>query len=651
MSRREADPTEGTTPVAETTCLENESLRVDIAVEPALRITATDKRTGAVWECPASPFILHYWHASSFEVRRCPVDRARGWEFRLIPDDHRISLHCMWPRAACGFRVVLEIDGPSLKIAVPGRRLIENRKPEVRLMALDVLPGFGGAKTGEDGFLLIPHDRGTLCRFDKTDERESAMLLYAGDRALTAPVFGVRRGAAGLLGIIAEGEFTTELVFAANGGPGRNLTYVHPRVRPRLQSADEIDEDANHVLLYRFLDEDAASVAGMAETYRTYLTDVCGQATLRKRAETRPSLPGVAAAVGVHVPLAEKRRKERMTGDGELQIKTRFEDLAAMATQMKSAGLDNVVVTLVGWNCEGQDGLYPTRFPVESDAGGADAMSRAVELVRVQGFHIGTLDNYTDMYRRSPAFNQSYSARQLGGQPWRGGVWAGGQSYIICPQETNERYVQRDMRRLCDLGVEGLLFLDHCPGPGVLRCYDEDHPLTRAEYAREVRKIIEAAQATFGLCRISGPSLFAALTADSCMCPVGTTPSIDGLEPEWFDDEPVPFLPIVLHGLTLLAGDADADPLRVIEYGAAPVYSATATELPRKLPAMAALARRYANEIAPLASAFIESHETPGEGLVAVGYSTGAAVLINRTDEPAEVGGATVGPQDFLVTQ
>jgi len=637
--------------VAETTCLENESLRVDITVEPSLRIAVTDKRTGTVWECPASPFMLHYWHAPSFERRSCPIDRARGWEFRLIPDDGRISLQCMWPRAACGFRAILALDGPSLKVTVPARRLIENRKPDVRLMAIDILPGFGGVRTGEDGFLFIPHDRGTLCRFNKTEERETSMLLYAGDRALTAPVFGIRREQAGLVGIISKGEFSTELVFAANGGPERNLNYVHPRVRPRLQSADEIDEDADHELLYRFLAEGAASYADMAKAYRSHLTDSCRQALLQERAETRPALPGVVAAVGIHIHLAEKRRKTRMSGDGELQVKTRFEDVAGMAKQMKAAGLEHAVITLVGWNCEGQDGLYPTRFPVESDVGGADAMSQAVENIRKEGFLVGALDNYTDMYRRSPAFNRSHSARQLGGQPWRGGVWAGGQSYIICPRQTNERYVQRDMRRLCDLGLEGLLFLDHCPGPGVLRCYDEEHPLTRAEYAREVCNVIETAQATFGLCRVSGPSMFVALAADSCMCSVLTTPPIDALDPEWFNDEPVPLLPIVLHGLVLLAGDADADPLRVIEYGAAPVYDTTLAELPQKLPAMTALAQRYTLEIAPLATALIDSHEMLGEGLIKVTYSTGAAVLINRTDGPAEIGGVAVGPKDFLVTQ
>ncbi len=633
----------------ETACLENDDLKVEITADPALRIAVTDKRAGTVWTAPGSPFVLHYWHAPFFEPRSCPVDRGRGWEIRLIPAEDRLLLQCIWPRAACGFRALFALDGTTLKVTLPGRRFVENRKPDVRLMAIDVLAGFGAVRTGEDGFLLIPHDRGAVCRFDKTEPRETAMLFYAGDRSLTAPVFGVSRGTAGFIGIAAQGEFDTELVLAANAGPERNQNYGHPRIRPRLQSADELDEDTDYELVYTFLAGDDVSYVDMAKTYRAYLTDVQGALPLARRAETRPTLPSIVSAATIHIHLAEKRRKERMTGDGELQVKTRLDEISAMARQMQGAGLDNAILIFVGWNCEGQDGLYPTRFPVESDIGGADAMSQALESVKSLGFQVGALDNYTDMYRRSPAFNRNYSARQLGGQPWRGGVWAGGQSYIVCPRETNDRYVQRDMRRLSDLGVQGLFFLDHCPGPGVLRCYDEEHPLTRSEYAQQIVRVIEAAQTVFGLCRVSGLSMSIALKADSCLCPVAIPPSIDHLEREWFAGEPVPFLPIALHGLVLLAADADADPLRVIEYGAAPVFNTTAAELPRKLRAMAGLARRYTGEVAPLATATIESHEIPADGLIRVGYSTGAEVLINRTDEPAEINGAKVGPEGFLV--
>ena len=56
----------------------------------------------------------------------------------------------------------------------------------------------------------------------------------------------------------------------------------------------------------------------------------------------------------------------------------------------------------------------------------------------------------------------------------------------------------------------------------------------------------------------------------------------------------------------LLAGDADADPLRVIEYGAAPVYNTTLAELPQKLPA-----RKGWKKSNPLASSRLPSCVRP----------------------------------------
>ena len=638
--------------MAETTSLENDLLKIDIDTEPTLRISLTDKRSGVAWECPGAPFTLHYWQACHFSVRSCPATHDRGWEFRLLPDEETVSVQCTWPRAACGFRAVLRLDGPALEILFPGRRMVENRRSDVRLMGVDVLPGLGGARTGEAGHLLLPLSRGALCRFDKTVTRETSLLFYAdGDRALTAPVFGTCRDDAGFLGIVDEGEFNAELVLTANGGAERNLNFAHLRLRTRFHSSDALDEDAQYRLRYVFLNGGDASTVGMAKAYRHYLLDKRNYPTLGARTKRTPALANLVRAMTVNVHLAEKRLVTRMSGDGDLAVKTRFDEAVQIAQKIKKAGVENATIVLVGWNCEGKDGLYPTRFPVESAVGGAEAMSRAARAIQAMGFQTGALDNYTDLYRRSPAFNVDFSAKQLGGEPWRGGTWAGGQSYAVCPSQARERYAHRDMRRLRDLGLEGMLFLDHCPGPGVFACHDEEHPATRAEYAGHVVDLIRDAQGAFGVCRTSGPHVFAALKAETCTFPVQDMPGIHNLEEDWFADELVPFLPMALHGVVLMAADARADLLRTVEFGAAPVYDVTKDDADGMVKEMSDFFLRYMKELAPLAAEFVESYETQGEGVIAVGYSNGAEVLINRTDDPVRIRGVQVQPKDFKVKQ
>ncbi len=635
--------------MAETPLLENDILRLDIEAEPTLRLRVTDKRSGSEWACPGPPLALHYWDAPHFRSRLCPVEHEAGWEFRILPEDERIGVQCTWPKAACGFRVLFQLEEAALLVMVPGRRVVENRSFDIRNMALDILPGFGAVRTGEPGFVLAPKGRGTVWHFNKTESLTSEMLFYARDhRGLNAPVFGLAREADALLGIAATEEFDAELVMSANAGPERNLNGAHLRTRLRFHSSDPLRE-TDSVMRYEFLPREEATILGMAHAYRNFLTETLGEAPLADRLARLPMLDYACRSVFVHLLIAEKRKQSRMTGDGELEVKTRFAEVPGIAQKLKAAGVENAVLIMDGWNCEGRDGLYPTRFPVEHAAGGADAMESAIRGVDPTGYEVGALDNFVDMYRRSPVFNAELGAKQLGGGHWRGGIWAGGQAYVICPRQALDRHVQRDLRRLRDLGLEGLLYLDHCPGPGVLQCRDPEHPLTRSEYADCIRSIINACKNIFGACQVSGFNVFASLAADACVCPVTELPSLDGLEPEWYADASVPFLPIALHGVVLMTGDADADPLRVIEYGAVPSFVTNAHEADRDIERIAHLSRRFAADLAPLVDQFIESHEQVDEGLIRVGYSNGATVLINRTNEPGGIGGVDLDARSFRI--
>ena len=629
--------------------LENEHIRVDVELQPTLTLLVTDKRNGFSWECPGAPFSFHYWQASQFAVRTTPLAADRGWEFRPVHDKSGQTIQCSWPRGACGFRVNFRLEGPALDLTLAARRFVENRPFDARLMAIDILPGFGGAKTGENGFLMIPRGNGTLCRFDKPSQRATSLLAYAGgDRALTAPVFGIAHDSAGLLGITARGQYNTELVVRTGDGPGNDRTWAGPRARLRFAPGDPL-EYTDFLFRYCFLDRDQTNLAGMAKAYRSYLIESEGRSTLRARIGQNPLLEYAASSPVIHVHMAEKRKKSRMTGDGELVVRTQFGQVPRIARAIQKAGLEQASLVLVGWNCEGNNGLYPARFPVERAVGGADAMNEALNSVRQLDFQVGALDNYTDLYRRSPASRDEFTAKQPGGRPWRNGVWAGGQAYVVCPHQARERHAQRDMRRLHDLGLDGVLHLDHMPGPGVLRCDDPQHPLTRSQYAQEMVAIVHMARDTFGLCRVSGASVFLALEADSCIVPVEEPAVVDDLDPAWFADESVPFLSLALHGITLIAADADADPLRVAEFGAVPFFHLSAEDQARVIPKLVDFGRRYVSDLAPLAEQFIESYETPAEGLRAVGYSGGQTVLVNRTDQPVELNGVTIPAESFQV--
>ncbi|MBI5820723.1 MAG: hypothetical protein HZA88_17275 [Verrucomicrobia bacterium] len=86
---------------------------------------------------------------------------------------------------------------------------------------------------------------------------------------------------------------------------------------------------------------------------------------------------------------------------------------------------------LVGWQHHGHDTGYPDVFTINQRLGGLEglkaAIKRAAQCNAILSFH----DNYDDAYKDSPAWNPEFIARGPDGDLLKGGVWAGGQSYIM----------------------------------------------------------------------------------------------------------------------------------------------------------------------------------------------------------------------------
>ncbi|MBI2297855.1 MAG: hypothetical protein HYU66_02685 [Armatimonadetes bacterium] len=89
------------------------------------------------------------------------------------------------------------------------------------------------------------------------------------------------------------------------------------------------------------------------------------------------------------------------------------------------------VAYLVGFQHHGHDTGYPDVFTVNERLGGLArlkaVMTEAEQLNAVVSFH----DNYDDAYEQSPAWDPGIIARDPQGNLQKGGVWAGGQSYIL----------------------------------------------------------------------------------------------------------------------------------------------------------------------------------------------------------------------------
>ncbi|NOY81356.1 MAG: hypothetical protein GXP31_10170 [Kiritimatiellaeota bacterium] len=102
----------------------------------------------------------------------------------------------------------------------------------------------------------------------------------------------------------------------------------------------------------------------------------------------------------------------------------------------------NQVVYLVGWQHDGHDTGYPDVSVVNPRLGGYDALRHLMLEARKLGAIVSFHDNYDDAYKDSPKWDPDVVARNNRGELWKGGVWAGSQSYIL----SAPKYMQKGGR-------------------------------------------------------------------------------------------------------------------------------------------------------------------------------------------------------------
>lgn len=91
------------------------------------------------------------------------------------------------------------------------------------------------------------------------------------------------------------------------------------------------------------------------------------------------------------------------------------------------------IVYLVGWQYDGHDSEYPAMNVVNELIGGREKLLEFMSDAARFNFNISFHFNYDDAYVTSPDWDESLIAVREDGELVKGGVWAGGQSYIVSP--------------------------------------------------------------------------------------------------------------------------------------------------------------------------------------------------------------------------
>ncbi len=446
--------------------------------------------------------------------------------------------------------VRLELEPDELKLTIEAGRIVESASDMWRLMELSAFPDLMASRETDDGAYLLPLFSGMRVPFrgqSPSRNRDRIFMERANwEKFGQCDAFGMFSGAADVLGIVGEGGFRAWVDSEFNlGGRNRLCATFALRHQPRDVIPQEIKQ------LHLLFLEPTGRVDRMAFAYRRHLVEKRGIVPLRERIGRNPVLDYAVHAMRVKIFLGQKRPFES-DGSGTYVNCTTFYEAGEILQAMYDSGIRRAVITLVGWNLGGHDGAYPTRFPVNSEAGGETGLRTLIERVLELGYQIVPHDNVTDVYLASPDYDPELVMLDEGGERQPAGVWAGGLSYKICPTVVLNRF-GGEFRRIHRLGFRGCYYLD-AQAAGLFCCTHPAHPADERTFALSLARIALLPRELFGSVSTEFVPSYMLPFADEASCIPGRR-QYERLKPQLPESlqalrgEVVPFYQIAVHGL------------------------------------------------------------------------------------------------------
>lgn len=475
-------------------------------------------------------------------------------------DDFRVSLFFRSEKKArlllcsdsCGIiiPVQLELESNVLKVTVEAGSIVESAGDNWRLMEVAVLPGLMASDESDSGAYLLPVFSGLRVPFGGHAPMRNRDRFYM-ERAQwekfgQSDAFGIFSARADILGIVGEGSFLAWADSEFNRH-GKNRLYASFGIRHQPQ---EILPAESKVLYCIFL-EPTGRIDRMAHAYREHLMEERNIVPLRERIRHNPVLDYAVHAMRVKIFLGQKQPFET-DGSSPYVSCTTFKEAEKILDSMYESGIRRAVVTLVGWNLDGHDGAYPTRFPVNIEAGGEAGLKALIAKAGKLGYQIVPHDNVTDVYLASRDYDAELVAHDEGGERQPAGVWAGGLSYKICPTVALNRH-GGEFRRIRHLGFRGSYYLD-AQAAGLFCCTHPAHPADERAFALALARIALLPRELFGAVSTEFVPAYMLPFADEASCIPGRR-QYERLFPRLpeslrrLQGKIVPFYPLAVHGL------------------------------------------------------------------------------------------------------
>jgi hypothetical protein len=199
--------------------------------------------------------------------------------------------------------------------------------------------------------------------------------------------------------------------------------------------------------------------------------------------------------------MLDRRMNLESTKEERVHVHWTFDEAAQVAEHLKNdLKLDRVLFTIGGWIHRGYDNQHPDILPTAPECGGDEAFSNCARRVESLGYLFCLHDNYQDIYRDSPSWNERWIMKTADGKLAKGGRWSGGQAYLTCSRMALELAKRpqnlRAVKKLCGANA---YFIDTTYAAKPQECFDPAHPLTRADDIHWKQALSDYTRKTFGV--------------------------------------------------------------------------------------------------------------------------------------------------------
>ena len=375
---------------------------------------------------------------------------------------------------------------------LPDQRSLEfsyEADPELECDQISLLEDLLGTTDTAKGYVLIPVREGLLVPADSGLSFTHRFDTYAYEGCHMEMIGVVQNGAAALV-TWQDPYVAAQLRSITNG-----ISGAHQRLSPSLTLSKSA-----RTFRIQFLGK--GDYVTIAKAYREIARERGWLVTWEQKLKAHPERAKLFGAANIKLWSAlDRRMNEESTKEESVRVNWTFDEAAQVAEHLKhDLKLEKVLFTVGGWIHRGYDNQHPDILPTAPECGGDAAFANCARRVRHLGYLFCLHDNYQDIYRDSPSWDENLIMRKEDGSLARGGHWAGGLAFLTCSQMAlGLAQRPQNLPAVKKISKANSYFIDTTYAAGLQECYDPNHALTRADDIKWKQALSDYARGVFGV--------------------------------------------------------------------------------------------------------------------------------------------------------